>query len=291
MNRRAIGAGPAVVLLHGIPTCGRLWDDVLERLQSRFTCIAVDLPGFGGSPALANGSRDPVRYAGEVERLRIELQISSWHVIGHDAGAAIAVHYAVGFPERVDRLVLCSPPVFPDFRVPWFFRLMRTPVVGDAVAPLMSLAIWRAGIFRASRRRDPAFRAIVDACHRPFRGWRGVRRFVRLLRWGEPREVLARTAGALSAIDAPTLVLHGRHDGAVPAAFASRAAAIVRNAELAFFDCGHFVPLDAPDAFCARVLQFLDGGASDHAPAVDAASSSARASRRSVVSNPSVNPL
>jgi pimeloyl-ACP methyl ester carboxylesterase len=292
MKARVTGSGPPVVFIHGIPTSGRLWDFVTEPLQVSLTCVTVDLPGFGETPPFVDGSRDPARYAAELDRLRALLEIDSWHVVGHDAGAAIAVHYATAFRERVRRVVLCSPPVFPEFRIPWFFRIMRARVVGDAAAPLVSFVLWRTGIHRAIERRDASIRPIVDAFHRPFAGLSGVRHFVNMLRWGEPTEVLARTAASLPLISAKTLVLHGQRDGAVPRSFAERAAAIIPDARLQMLPCGHFIPLDVPDAFCAIVEPFLTGlrlvpragCAVDHDER-----QSAVASRRSGVSKPSVN--
>jgi pimeloyl-ACP methyl ester carboxylesterase len=259
MKARVAGSGPPVVFLHGIPTSGRLWDLVTERLQRSFTCVAVDLPGFGETPPPCDGSRDPRHYAEEVDRVRARLQFDAWHVVGHDAGATIAVHYATTFRERVNRVVLCSPPVFPEFRVPWFFRLMRSRVIGDAVAPIVSWALWRNGIYSAIERRDASIPPIVDAFHRPFAGYGGVRHFLSMLRWGQPGEVLARTAAALPLITSPTLVLHGLRDGAIPRAFAERAAAVIPNARARLLSCGHFVPLDLPDEFCHIVEPFLTG--------------------------------
>ena len=43
------------------------------------------------------------------------MAIAKWHVVGHDAGPAVAVH-AHRFPEHLDHLVLLSPAVFPELK-------------------------------------------------------------------------------------------------------------------------------------------------------------------------------
>ncbi len=260
------GSGPAVLFLHGIPTCGRLWDYVVPALQHQFTCVVVDLPGMGESPPLPDGSLDPARYAQELERLRERLSIPSWHVVGHDAGSTIAVHYAAQFSERLDRLVLCSPPTFPEFRVPWFFRLIRTPLLGDCLAPLVTLLLWRIGLPSTIEPHGSSTAAMIRAFHHPFRGCRGVRRFVRLLRWGDPARVLAGTAALLPQIVAPTLVLHGKKDRSIPTSFAIRAAAIIPDAELHLIDCRHFLPLNRPERVCEYLVAFLQMGDPDPNP-------------------------
>ncbi len=203
MKYRRFGQGPAIVFLHGIPTCGRLWDFVVEHLQLHFTCIVVDLPGFGQSPPTAQGVLDMQHYAQEVERLRQQLGLTSWHLVGHDAGAAIAVHYAATFPKSVERLALLSPPVFPEFRPPLVCRLLRSRFVGDWLAPLIAYWIWNGGIQSMLEHTDPRLAEIVDAFHQPFRGFRGPRLLAQLVRWGDPTVVLARTAALLAHIAAP----------------------------------------------------------------------------------------
>ncbi|QXP85780.1 alpha/beta fold hydrolase [Methylococcus sp. Mc7] len=46
---RDVGAGPPVLFLHGNPDSADIWDEVVARLNGRFRCIAIDLPGFGRS--------------------------------------------------------------------------------------------------------------------------------------------------------------------------------------------------------------------------------------------------
>jgi len=251
------GNGAPILFIHGIPTACRLWDFVVERLQDRFTCIAVDLPGMGESPALPDGGRDPSRLADELDSLRRELGFSKWNVVGHDAGSTIAVHLCANYRHAVARLVLMSPPVFPEFRPPWFFALLRTPVLGDLAAPLIVAAIWNGGMQSIVERDDPATAEILESFRKPFRGFAGARRLAWLVRWGKPREVLGRTAGLLSRISAPTLIVHGQRDGAIPEEFAQRAAQVIPNARLLMLDTGHFLPLNVPEILANELRAFL----------------------------------
>jgi pimeloyl-ACP methyl ester carboxylesterase len=76
--------------------------------------------------------------AGQIEEIRIQQGIEKWHVVGHDAGSAVAVHHASRFSERVDHLVLLSPAVFSELKPFPILRLLRVPVIGELVAPLVS---------------------------------------------------------------------------------------------------------------------------------------------------------
>jgi pimeloyl-ACP methyl ester carboxylesterase len=257
MKYRRFGQGPAMLFLHGIPTCGRLWDFVVERVHQRFTCIAVDLPGFGQSPPPANAVLDLQLYARELDRLRQQLDITSWHVVGHDAGSTIAVHYAATFPARVERLALLSPPVFPEFKPPLVCRLLRSQF-GDWLAPLVTYLIWNGGIQSMLKPANPRLKEIVDAFHEPFRGVQRARLLAKLVRWGDPTVVLARTAALLAQIAAPTLVIHGREDKVIPQSFPRRAVDIIPNASLQVFETGHFLPLNIPETLSRRLESFLN---------------------------------
>jgi pimeloyl-ACP methyl ester carboxylesterase len=257
MHHNVRGSGPAILFVHGIPTSGRLWDLVVGGLAERFTCITVDLPGFGESPRPRPEDRDPGQLAEQLEALREELAVPRWHVVGHDAGATIAVHYAAAHADRVARLVLMSPPVFPEFQPPWFFRLLRLPVAGDLIAPFLAFGIWHGGIQALMERPSPVTAEAIAAFQRPFSGLAGGRRLSWLVRWGDPAEVLGRTAALLPRISASTLILHGRQDGAIPQSFAERAAAAIPQARVRFFDSGHFLPLNVPEEINLELAEFL----------------------------------
>ena len=51
------GSGPVLVLLHTLGSDHTMWDPVVPLLAAERTVVAVDMPGFGGSPSLDGGSR------------------------------------------------------------------------------------------------------------------------------------------------------------------------------------------------------------------------------------------
>jgi len=50
INHHREGAGPTLVLLHGIGLHWQIWGPVIGRLARDFDVIACDSPGFGASP-------------------------------------------------------------------------------------------------------------------------------------------------------------------------------------------------------------------------------------------------
>ncbi|MDF9717748.1 alpha/beta fold hydrolase [Nocardioides sp. ChNu-153] len=86
------GSGEPVVLIHGIGHRRQAWGPVFDRLAERYDVIAVDLAGFGESPAFPAG----VPYTMDVACEHLGEQFAAWgierpHVVGNSLGGAIAL--------------------------------------------------------------------------------------------------------------------------------------------------------------------------------------------------------
>jgi pimeloyl-ACP methyl ester carboxylesterase len=99
------GRGPAVVLLHGYAETSRMWRPLMPRLAVRFTVIAPDLPGIGGSDIPKDGL-DMTHAAIRIHDLVKGLGIEKAVVVGHDIGLMVAYAYAAQFPADTVKLVL-----------------------------------------------------------------------------------------------------------------------------------------------------------------------------------------
>ena len=99
------GHGPAIVLLHGYAETSRMWRPLMTKLAARYTVIAPDLPGIGGSDVPTDGL-DMARAGARVHALVKGLGIQTAVVVGHDIGLMVAYAYAAQFPEETGKLVL-----------------------------------------------------------------------------------------------------------------------------------------------------------------------------------------
>src|SRR3954453_21380769 len=104
---RCAGSGPVIVLVHGITSTSETWDRVMPALSKRFTVIAPDLLGHGGS-AKPRGDYSLGAYASGVRDLLAALGHDRATFVGHSLGGGVAMQLAYQFPERCDRLVLVS---------------------------------------------------------------------------------------------------------------------------------------------------------------------------------------
>src|SRR3954465_3678427 len=102
---RCAGSGPVIVLVHGITSTSETWERVMPTLAKRFTVIAPDLLGHGGS-AKPRGDYSLGAYASGGRDLLIALGHERATFVGHSLGGGVAMQLAYQFPERCERLVL-----------------------------------------------------------------------------------------------------------------------------------------------------------------------------------------
>lgn len=257
MHLTCCGSGEAVLFIHGMPTNNRLWSGIIERLCDRYTCFAIDLPGLGKTPAMRYGPGYLRNLAEQIDGLRIKNNIAKWHVVGHDAGSAVAVHYAHYFQQRVDCMALLSPALFPELKPYYLIGPLRTPVLGEMLAPVIQALFWKVAMRRALSSEKGSDKILEDF-REPFTGFSGPWQFMSLMRWGKPAQLLADVPAFLPLLLMPTLIFHGSRDSAIPEAFARRAWSLIPNSSMVTLDAGHFLPLHEPESVAVRLAHFFD---------------------------------
>ena len=98
---RCTGSGPVVVLVHGITSTSATWERVMPALGKRFTVIAPDLLGHGGS-AKPRGDYSLGAYASGVRDLLIALGHDRATFVGHSLGGGVAMQLAYQFPSAAN---------------------------------------------------------------------------------------------------------------------------------------------------------------------------------------------
>jgi pimeloyl-ACP methyl ester carboxylesterase len=101
------GAGPPMLLIHGVGARLDTWDGVVAALDGRFRTIRCDLRGHGES-SKPPGPYSAALFAEDARALLDHLDIGRCHVAGHSLGATVALRLALDAPDRVERLALLS---------------------------------------------------------------------------------------------------------------------------------------------------------------------------------------
>jgi len=92
---QVMGAGPVLLLLHGSGAATHTWRDLAPILARRFLVIAPDLPGQGFSHEPRAGGYTLDAMARSVASLLAEMKTRVDLIVGHSAGAAVAVRMAL----------------------------------------------------------------------------------------------------------------------------------------------------------------------------------------------------
>lgn len=97
------GSGEAVVLVHGFTLDTRMWDDQFTPLAQRFRVIRYDMRGFGKS---AVPTDQAYSHVDDLKALLDRLDVHQAHLVGLSKGGAVALDFALTYPQHARSLVL-----------------------------------------------------------------------------------------------------------------------------------------------------------------------------------------
>ncbi|HYR78162.1 MAG TPA: alpha/beta hydrolase [Pyrinomonadaceae bacterium] len=128
------GAGRPVILIHGNPGSCQDWARLYTPISSRYQAIAFDRPGHGHSDRPNHRDITVDIQAQMLHTALRELQIERPILVGHSWGGALALAYALEFPDDLSGLVLLAPAVYEsDDGVSFLSKLPGFPIIGDIV--------------------------------------------------------------------------------------------------------------------------------------------------------------
>ena len=249
------GAGEPLVLLHGIGHRWQAWLPVMDDLAARHDVIALDLPGFGGSPVPHGGM--PSDMAQTVTGLATFLAdegLDQPHVAGNSLGGAIALELAAAGLAR--SATAFSPGGFFTARqVRRALFLIKTMRATSFLPPTVARVALRLPAVRAicygplvahPQRIDPVVAAQDAAAFRGGRGFTAVARAARSYRFH-------------GDITVPVTVAWGERDRILHPNQARRARELLPHARHVILpDCGH-VPMSDNPGLVASVIMRTTG--------------------------------
>lgn len=246
---REAGSGSAVVFLHGLGGNRTAWEPQLRSLGTVHRCAAWDMPGYGGSDALA--SLEFPALADAVVRWLDAMAVDRAVVVGLSMGGMIAQHVALDHPDRVGALVLVdtSPAFGLDGTVTadeWLDSRLA-PIAAGATPREFAEAIIDGitgdHVHPRHRAEQVAAFAALDADA-----------FTAACRCLVTHDVLDR----LPDVSAPTLVVVGADDAETPPSYARAIATRIPGARLEVIaGAGHLAPAECPTEFNALVGAFV----------------------------------
>jgi 2-hydroxymuconate-semialdehyde hydrolase len=250
------GDGPAVLLLHGIPTSSYLWRNVQRPLSRQYWTIAPDLVGLGRTDAGDRSVRlddQAVMVRGLLDRLGVDTVV----VVAHDIGGAVAHHFIASNRDRVRAIVMMNVAAFAESWPVPIVKLTRAPVIGELTAALPAQFLLRRELRRGLHHPERMRGEVLDAYQRPIAGYRGRRRFVRFLR-GMDADAAERALHAYVDLDVPRLILWGTEDPFLPIRYGERLHQLWPGSRLVpVAEASHFLQEDQPERVATELAAFL----------------------------------
>ena len=254
-----LGAGPPLILLHGLMDSHRTWRRTAPLLAGRFRLLMPDLPGHGMS-----GRPDaPYTLSWFAEMLTKWMEavgVEKAHICGHSFGAGIAQWMILDQRPRVDRLALVSAGGL-GRGVAVGMRLASFPVLGRILTP-PALHYAMPTVLKYSNKTfghmEPEEIARFIAMQRiPGTGMAFQRSLEGVINFfGQYLQTVQRSD---EVADMPPIALFwGDKDPIIPfshgRSVASRSIGITLNT---YKGCGHYPQLDYPEAFARDLTEFL----------------------------------
>jgi pimeloyl-ACP methyl ester carboxylesterase len=227
----------SLVFLHGSGGNSSAWSEQYSVLHKAFNIAAIDLPGHGQSEG--SGERDIFAYVLRVKEILDVLKLERPVLVGHSLGAAIALGFAVKYPQDVSAVVTAggglTMPVNPDI------------LDGFAKQPEFILDMM-CKISLAKENRPKLYNPLRESL-----GQTSVDVVA--------GDMLACSkfdlTGELQEIRVPVLALCGVEDKMTPPAFSEKIAEGIAGAKCVLIEgAGHMAMLEKPEAFNDALTNF-----------------------------------
>ncbi len=255
-----MGEGPPLLLIHGTGASVHSWRDLMPLLAKDYSVTAIDLPRHAFTRGHDAYAMSLPAMAREIAALMAVLEIEPAAIIGHSAGAAIALQLALdhGFAGPIIGLSAALRP-FPGAMAQIFPAIAKALFVNPLVPRFFAGTIDLAGgaerfMWRSTRSRIDASGM---ACYRillknPDHAGGGL---AMMANWDLPG-LKARMGEVANRV----LLIHGAQDPAIPLDWAKDAAGWLANVRLDVLPgLGHLAHEEAPGKVAALIAGFLAG--------------------------------
>ncbi|MEQ9095928.1 MAG: alpha/beta hydrolase [Phycisphaerales bacterium] len=243
-----VGAGAAVVFLHGLVGLNEHWEEVVRLAEPSVRCVLLQVPllDLRGDDCSIDG----------VTALTIDfLQKHFDHpvvLVGNSFGGHVALRVALQRPDLVRGLVLAGSSGLIEKSMVSDIQLR--PSRGWLERKIGELFYDPATHMRASD---------IERAHQQLSERGGARAMVRLSRSARRNHLGSRMSG----IKAPTLLIWGKQDIVTPPEAAEQFASMLGRSRLVWFDrCGHVPMMEHPEPFASRLVEFVESLDPEQAP-------------------------
>ncbi len=245
------GAGPPVVLLHGLGLTRAVWDNQLPALTSAFRVLRYDLLGHGES-IKHRGAYAMVQFVDQLDKLLDELGLEQTSLVGFSLGGMIARAYTIAHPTRVNALVILNSPHdrTDNERAAVRARVKQAEAGGPGATVEAALKRWFTSGFAVAKPE------VLDQVRKVLLA-NDTEVYPQIYRVLAEDDALL--VDSITAITCPTLVLACEDDPGNSPEMARQMAARIPGAQVKILpDLRHMGLVENPDAINAIIVKFLN---------------------------------
>lgn len=257
VQRMGPAGAPQILLLHGTGASVHSWRDVMPLLAEDHDCIAIDLPRHAFTAGHALDDTSLPRMTTRIAGLLRDIDAAPTAIVGHSAGAAIAIQFALdhGYAGPIVGLNSALRP-FPGPAAQVFPALAKALFVNPLVPRIFAATTTLPG--EASRflhrstgsRLDDTGLTCYSALLRNPHHARGA--LAMMANWDLPR-LKSRLGEAVN----PVLLVHSDEDAAIPLDWTREAVGWLPNASLEVLNgLGHLAHEEEPERAAALIRSF-----------------------------------
>lgn len=195
------GSGPAIIFIHGFCLDRRSWEDQINFFSDRFTCIAVDLRGFGN---FSLPSDKVFAHHEDINALLDILQINQPVIlVGLSMGARIVANFALAYPQKTKAIIfvdgIIDGYICKDFNLDYIYKAGKEK--GISVAN----NLWLGHRLFEQVRKNPVSARLLTEMVMSYSGWH----------WLNKNPVKSLNPPAIEQIKnltVPALIITGQYD-------------------------------------------------------------------------------
>jgi 3-oxoadipate enol-lactonase len=239
---------PVLMLSNSLGTDLQMWDDQVPAWTQHFRLVRYDRRGHGKS-GVPEGPYTMERFGKDALAIMDGLGLRKVNWCGLSMGGMVGMWLGANAPERIDKLILSNTsPYMGAARDLWNERIKTA--LGPGM-PAMVDGILERWFTEEFRERNPKAMARMRemVLRTPPKGYAACCEGIRDMDQREP----------IGRIQAPTLIIAGRHDPATTVEAAEFMQSRIPGAKLAILEAAHIANVERSQEYTQTVLQFLTG--------------------------------
>ncbi|MGR6872375.1 alpha/beta fold hydrolase [Pseudomonas sp. HK3] len=249
---------PALVLIHGFPTCSWDWAKIFPALNEQFYLITLDMLGFGFSDK-PKQDYSIFEQADIFDALLSQLNIKQYHLLAHDYGDTVAQellarHHKTG---QILSVVFSNGGLFPETHHPVLLQKLLLSPIGFILSKLVRYEKFKINFDHicAKNLSEDELKGYWQMLEH--KG--GVLIMHKLIAYMiERKQNRERWVGVMQTTDVPMMLIDGLLDPISGAHMVARYEELIPNPHIVKLeDTGHYPQVESPTEFVNGVLKFL----------------------------------